>query len=62
MLSPMAKRCAAAGQSIDMAAMQAMIDPADLIIAHNARFDRPCYTGQILVEITLPVKFFMQRA
>jgi DNA polymerase III epsilon subunit-like protein len=30
-----------AGQSIDMAAMQAMIDPADLIIAHNAGFDRP---------------------
>lgn len=30
-----------AGQSIDMAAMQAMIDPADLIIAHNAGFNRP---------------------
>lgn len=30
-----------AGQSIDMAAVQALIDPADLIIAHNAGFDRP---------------------
>lgn len=30
-----------AGQSIDMAALQAPIDPADLLIAHNAGFDRP---------------------
>lgn len=30
-----------AGQSIDMAAVQALIEPADLIIAHNAGFDRP---------------------
>jgi len=30
-----------AGQSIDSAALDALIEPADLIIAHNARFDRP---------------------
>ena len=30
-----------AGQSIDMAVLQALIDPADLVIAHNAGFDRP---------------------
>lgn len=30
-----------AGQSIDMAALQALIEPADLLIAHNASFDRP---------------------
>lgn len=30
-----------AGQSIDMAALEAIIAPADLVIAHNARFDRP---------------------
>ena len=30
-----------AGQSIDIAALDAFIAPADLIIAHNARFDRP---------------------
>ncbi|OJG00151.1 DNA polymerase III subunit epsilon [Pararhizobium antarcticum] len=30
-----------AGQSIDMAALQALIEPADLVIAHNAGFDRP---------------------
>ncbi|BCH62482.1 DNA polymerase III subunit epsilon (plasmid) [Agrobacterium vitis] len=30
-----------AGQSIDMAAVQALIEPADLVIAHNAGFDRP---------------------
>lgn len=30
-----------AGQAIDMAALRALIDPADLIIAHNAPFDRP---------------------
>jgi DNA polymerase-3 subunit epsilon len=30
-----------AGQAIDMAALQALIEPADLIIAHNAPFDRP---------------------
>lgn len=29
-----------AGQSIDMAALQALIEPADLLIAHNAGFDR----------------------
>jgi DNA polymerase-3 subunit epsilon len=29
------------GQAIDMAALKALIDPADLIIAHNASFDRP---------------------
>jgi DNA polymerase-3 subunit epsilon len=30
-----------AGQSIDMAALQALIEPADLLIAHKAGFDRP---------------------
>lgn len=30
-----------AGQSIDMAALRALIEPADLLIAHNAGFDRP---------------------
>jgi DNA polymerase III epsilon subunit-like protein len=30
-----------AGQSIDMTELQALIDPADLVIAHNAGFDRP---------------------
>ena len=30
-----------AGRSIDMAELQRLIDPADLIIAHNAGFDRP---------------------
>jgi DNA polymerase-3 subunit epsilon len=30
-----------AGQSIDMEALQALIEPADLVIAHNAGFDRP---------------------
>ncbi len=30
-----------AGQTIDIARVQALIDPADLIIAHNAGFDRP---------------------
>jgi DNA polymerase-3 subunit epsilon len=30
-----------AGQSIEMAALQALIEPADLLIAHNAGFDRP---------------------
>lgn len=30
-----------AGQSIDLSALHALIDPADLIIAHNAGFDRP---------------------
>ena len=30
-----------AGQSIDIAALQALIEPADLLIAHNAGFDRP---------------------
>ncbi|MDH4441829.1 MAG: 3'-5' exonuclease [Rhizobium sp.] len=29
------------GQSIDMDALQALIGPADLLIAHNAGFDRP---------------------
>lgn len=29
------------GQVIDIAALKALIDPADLIIAHNASFDRP---------------------
>jgi DNA polymerase-3 subunit epsilon len=29
------------GQMIDMAALRLMIDPADLVIAHNAAFDRP---------------------
>jgi hypothetical protein len=29
------------GQSIDMTALQALIAPADLLIAHNAGFDRP---------------------
>lgn len=30
-----------AGQSIDLPALQALIEPADLVIAHNASFDRP---------------------
>ncbi|WLS05403.1 3'-5' exonuclease [Shinella oryzae] len=30
-----------AGQTIDIARVQALIEPADLIIAHNAGFDRP---------------------
>lgn len=30
-----------AGQEIDIAALDALIEPADLIIAHNAGFDRP---------------------
>jgi DNA polymerase-3 subunit epsilon len=30
-----------AGQVIDMQALQAHVLPADLVIAHNARFDRP---------------------
>lgn len=30
-----------AGQSIDMEAIHSLIEPADLIIAHNAGFDRP---------------------
>lgn len=30
-----------AGQSIDLAALRALIRPADLLIAHNAGFDRP---------------------
>jgi DNA polymerase-3 subunit epsilon len=30
-----------AGQTIDMAALGALIEPADLVIAHNAGFDRP---------------------
>jgi DNA polymerase-3 subunit epsilon len=30
-----------AGQSIDLTALQALIEPADLVIAHNASFDRP---------------------
>jgi len=30
-----------AGEIIDMRAMRSLIDPADLIIAHNAGFDRP---------------------
>ncbi|MGO4568045.1 3'-5' exonuclease [Rhizobium sp. 2YAF20] len=30
-----------AGQSIDMTALRALIEPADLLIAHNAGFDRP---------------------
>lgn len=29
-----------AGQAIDLAAVRALVEPADLIIAHNARFDR----------------------
>jgi DNA polymerase III subunit epsilon len=30
-----------AGQAIDIVALEALIEPADLIIAHNAPFDRP---------------------
>jgi DNA polymerase-3 subunit epsilon len=30
-----------AGQSIDLTALQALVEPADLVIAHNAGFDRP---------------------
>jgi len=30
-----------AGQAIDLAALDALIEPADLVIAHNAAFDRP---------------------
>ena len=29
-----------AGQAIDLAAVRAMVEPADLVIAHNAKFDR----------------------
>lgn len=29
------------GQSLDLEALKHMVEPADLIIAHNARFDRP---------------------
>ncbi|TBN12634.1 3'-5' exonuclease [Agrobacterium cavarae] len=29
------------GQAIDMTALEALIEPADLLIAHNAGFDRP---------------------
>lgn len=29
------------GQTIDMPAVRALVEPADLIIAHNAAFDRP---------------------
>ena len=29
-----------AGQAIDMAAVRALLEPAELVIAHNARFDR----------------------
>jgi len=30
-----------AGQEIDLAALEALVEPADLVIAHNAGFDRP---------------------
>ncbi|MES0183240.1 3'-5' exonuclease [Mesorhizobium sp. C386A] len=30
-----------AGQSVDLGALDALIEPADLVIAHNAGFDRP---------------------
>lgn len=30
-----------AGHSIDMTALEALVEPADLLIAHNAGFDRP---------------------
>jgi DNA polymerase-3 subunit epsilon len=30
-----------AGQVIDMSALRVLIDPADLVVAHNASFDRP---------------------
>jgi DNA polymerase III subunit epsilon len=30
-----------AGQALDLGAVESFIEPADLIIAHNARFDRP---------------------
>ncbi|WIJ23415.1 3'-5' exonuclease [Devosia sp. RR2S18] len=30
-----------AGQEIDLAALEAIIEPAHLVIAHNAKFDRP---------------------
>lgn len=30
-----------AGQAIDTAALDALVEPADLVIAHNAAFDRP---------------------
>ncbi|MEO9340845.1 3'-5' exonuclease [Mesorhizobium sp. SB112] len=30
-----------AGQEIDIAALDALVEPADLVIAHNAAFDRP---------------------
>jgi len=33
------------GQTIDMTAVRALIEPADLIIAHNAGFDRPFCDG-----------------
>ena len=34
-----------AGQSIDIAALKALVEPADLVIAHNAGFDRPFCEG-----------------
>lgn len=40
-----------AGQEIDVRALEAMIAPADLIIAHNAAFDRPfCETFNPVFE------------
>lgn len=34
-----------AGQDIDIATLDALIEPADLIVAHNAAFDRPFCEG-----------------
>ncbi|WP_423827828.1 exonuclease domain-containing protein [Sinorhizobium meliloti] len=41
-----------AGQMIDVGLLGALIDPADVVIAHNARFDRPfCEAFSSMSEI-----------
>lgn len=35
-----------AGQMIDVGSLRALLDPADLVIAHNAGFDRPFCEAQ----------------
>lgn len=43
-----------AGQRIDEAALAALLEPADLIIAHNAAFDRPFCEALSPVFVTRP--------
>lgn len=43
-----------AGQAIDILALRALIDPADLIIAHNAGFDRPFCEAFSPIFLTRP--------